>query len=371
MPTLFVLTTVFLTQTADKHTLDARTLAQLIDASQAPIEDLYCEYEGRVMRTRAYEQRNLGLDENGIYQYFSGLYLFKQPSLHKVTIFHQYVDSKHYPDGHLTSLTIASTGEQTDIYDRDNDLSRRRHATWTDFNRTGSYGRINLARFLRRMLDYPKMRFYSVGHEQIGEYRCARVAIVIGQPPYELDDDRNMIERFWIDLSRGAQVLQKERISDGRLRSRTSGIKLAKYNVGSRSIWLPIQGRYEIFNYDDRKLRIVEEYEVLTSSLLLNQGMDAERLKPDYSIGIPITDALKGTVELFGQDTRPPPETVADAQERLGSALRQAEESRSELAAASWSRGGWVRWSYWIPMAISAIALFAVVTLILMRRGSA
>ncbi len=251
----------------------------------------------------------------------------------------------------MVTQIILSNEAETQIFSRADGSSGgaiTRHVTATDFDDTGSYGRILLVRYLRELLKYDKKRLVYEGTEEVDGVPCERYAFVLGKPPYPIET--GLVHRFWIDMGRNGHVLKKERWNRGRLLSTASEITLDQVEIDGQPVWFPAKGTAR--NIYENEVTSEEHYRVLRGSAKINQGISDAAFSIKYPMGTPISDRLRGVVYEFGQDRRPPPKSMADAQTRLKEALSKAEAAKSELAAASWSRGGWINWAFWGPFSV-------------------
>ena len=338
---------------------DSRQFLRAIDALQAPLQDLYCEYEGE----RVEEARALG-DGLGLFENYSGIFKYKSKEKFIVDIYEDFLESKVNKSRRLATRSILSTESETQMFSRADGKSGRatsRHVTSSDFDVTGSYGRIFLVRSLRESLKYDKKRLVHEGSEEVDGVSCERYAIVMGRQPYSIET--GLVDRFWVDMGRCGHVLRMETMNKGRLLTTSSEIKLEEFPAKAGKLWIPVEGKCR--SMDGGKVVVEERYHVLKSSIRFNKGLADGEFTIRYPMGTPVSDQVKKVVYEIGQDRRPPPEKMIDAQTRLDEALKKAGESRSELVAASWSRGGWINWSFWGPfsafLAVALVAAFAFV----------
>jgi hypothetical protein len=339
-------------------------LLRAIDALQAPLRDFYCEYEGERLEEQA------ALDkESSVYEKYSGRFKYKNNDKFLNDIYHDYLPSKVNPQRALNNLSILSNEAGTHLFTRADGspgsaLRRRVHPA--DFDVTGSYGRIFLVRYLRELLKYDQKKLIYEGTEAIGKATCERYAVVLGDESGDVKT--GIVHRFWIDMNRNAHVLKKESLTRGRLLSTTSDIELNRFGPSAEGVWLPVSGRFRAFS--GRVIAAEESYWVMVSSVRVNRSIGDPQFTLKYPAGTPVTDHLKGVVHQFGEDTRPLPTNLAEAESRLDDALRKARETRSDLVASSWSRGNYWDWAVWLPLSVFVITgLSAGVFYHLHRRG--
>lgn len=341
--------------------IDDHQLLRAIDALQAPLRDFYCEYEGERL-----EDKEVVGNESGRYRLYSGKFKFKQYDKFINNIYNDFLATRINPQRRLSTETLLATEAKFQVFNRADGATGgglTRHVTASDLDITGSYGRIFLVRCLRELLKYSKKRLVYEGTEEIDGAPCERYAIVLGREPYPIET--GLVDRFWIDMGRNGHVLRHEEWNKGQLLTTASEIVLEDFGVGGDTIWLPVSGTVK--SVDGDVTNSVENYRVLHGSVKINRGIRDAEFSIKYPVGTPISDHLRGVVYEFGQDRRPPPEDVTDAQARLQEALRKAQDTRSELVAASWSRGGWTNWAFWAPFSVFLAGALATVALSIAR----
>lgn len=345
--------------------IDDQQLLRMIDALQAPLQSLYCEYEGE----RLEYQLAVGND-TGLFQRFSGIFRYKAKDKYLNDIYHDFLANKLNPQRRIATQSILSTESGTQIFSRADGSSgmvEARHVTSVDFETTGSYGMIFLVRTLREDLKYDKKRFVVEGTEAVDGTPCERYSIVMGEKPYPIET--GLVERYWVDLSRNGHVLKKERWSRGQLLNVVSEIELKSFERESGKVWIPVKGKSR--NMDNGSKSSDEYYRVLQGSVRVAGIIPDKQFSMKYPVGTPISDHLKGVFYEFGQDRRSPPVTSSEAQARLDENLAKAAENRAELVAASWSRGGWINWAFWGPLSVALVGAFITLVLYVVRLKSA
>jgi len=201
------------------------------------------------------------------------------------------------------------------------------------------------------------------GTEAVDGTPCERYAIVMGKKPYSIET--GLVERFWVDLGRNGHVLKKEEWHRGQLFTTVSEIELKSYEGKSGKVWVPVKGKAT--NIYNGSVSSEENYRVLQGSVRVGIVIPDRQFSVKYPVGTPISDHLRGIFYEFGQDKRPPPATLSDAQARLDENLAKAGEDRAELVAASWSRGGWINWAFWGPLSASLVVACSALVLYVVR----
>ena len=352
--------------THDESPYTDRELIQIVENYLGRLQGLYVEYEGFVCYHRPEDREISGL-EDGITENFSGTLLFGQPDQYKVDIYHDLKKHKKNPKGGLTRQLIASTSTQTELLTKTDESPGKatiRHSAAADLNVSGSFGRVFLVREFVELLKYNKRAVEYEGKGEVNGRVLDIYAITIGRPPFKIGEPGNVTDRFWVDLTCGGLVFKKETFYGTWMHSHVVDIVA---EVDKQGFAFPIHGKYEFFEPKNTNLYTSEEYNILKESLQIGQKTDPARLSVNFPVGTPISDRLKNAVYEFGQDRRPPPETLADAQARLSSAIEQAKQSRDQLAASSWSRDNWTdRW-YWPIVGVLATVLLVGVVFLLRR----
>ena len=336
---------------------DPQQVLRVVDALHKPLKSCYLEYEGELIADSPEDRRALGID-TGINMLYSGIFKYSQSDKYINTIFKDRLSSKIQPDRALRRLTILCDGQETHIFGKADGAvgaAVTRHVTSADFDETGSWGKVWLVRRFRELLKYEKKRLIYTGTESIDGARCEHYAFVLGRPPYHIDAPNSLVYQFWIDMNRSAQVFRCERWNDGRLLERTVDVVLEQFGAKNESVWLPVRGTIEHFD-GEGNLHSTEKYRLLKDTIAINKGIGDSQFTIKYPIGTPVSDRIRGLAYEVGQDRRPPPETLAEAEARLKDSLKKAEESRSELVAFSWSRGEFINWAFWLPLAVCLVS---------------
>ena len=208
----------------------------------------------------------------------------------------------------------------------------------------------------------------------IDGHPCHVISFTFGAVPSDIKNC--LVERYWIDLQRGAHALRREQSENGKLMSRTT-VELKQFNASDRSgrkIWLPYHGIGEGYLFGDSKKTTYEadptqvtDTWLLPDSLKFPADLPNSRFSVKYKPGTPITDSLRQAAYQFGQDRRPPAKTPIEAQKRLEEHLAEADAQKDELKASSAARGG-AGWAGWLPWA-TAIGAVATLLVVLIRRG--
>lgn len=354
--------------------LDKETLAQLLEAAYAPIQDFYCEYEGQTTFPQQVGNEKLGRD--GLFDVFSGAFISRRDGALLVDIYHQH----HYKDANpMLRDTIAVLSGQSEQYQRSVDSPDGRGqitpARYRESDTEGSFGRVYCDRLLFGYLRHPDWTMTSEAPEKIDGQECLVVTFHRVGPG---ETEPSYIERFWIDLGRGGHALRREVYHSGGKRANSMEDIVLRPFQDSRgtTVWLPVSGVYKSFiHLGEHNERIygsqptnLETYSALQESIRLNQSIPDERFSVKFRNGTLITDTLRRARYEFGQAREPETKrmTQAEVEAQLEEQLRIADVQGDELRAASWERGN-RGWSAWLPATLVGGSLAILVVLVARR----
>jgi hypothetical protein len=353
----------------DPGGLRKETLLQVIEGLQAPLEDFSCEFEGK-----AYFLGGRKSDDTGerLFDVYCGRFIYSGERMF-TDIFHRF-----YPEQELYRETIATNGDKTELYtravDRPGAGGQVAKTTYEEYDRRGCMGRIFLLPALKAWLRYDNAEMRDLGDEDIGGRECRVVEFYFKESP------EGPQYRFWLDLHRHGYPVKKCILRDGipTLIHRIDGFQEVKVASGGTA-FIPLSGVVEQYGMPDEdgvvrdpgKVRYKEHIAVNLPTLQVNRHPSDAEFAVKFRVGTPITDKLKSLEYEFGKDHRPPPQTRADAEERLKELLKEAEAQGDELKAPAWSRNGDFDPLGWAPWIIAALTTSSLVVLLIRRRLAA
>jgi len=364
----------------DGGTLDIPTLTGILERLHEPLEDVSFEYEGTADFATA-ETIGASPPKFERYDSFTGRFLYRSDGHVLLDIYHKYEDNNR-----ITRRTIAASPESFREWVRTEDSPSGGGTVgpghFTRVDRRGSPVRFFCLPLLRGHLADPHARMIHEGQETVDGHECEVVTFSLDRVP-DMTASNAHVETYWIDLSRGGNVLKREKFRPrGHLVSRLSQVQLRQFqDHDGQVVWLPISGTFESFSsYDaDNEQRlfhseptVIEKSYVLVESLNLNQGIPDRHFDVEFRNETFITDQLRRAQYRFGT---PPERTTKplsheDAEQQLETLLSEAEAQGDELRASAWSRRGWFSvWSLPYVIAIAGVVSLTVTVFILWRRA--
>lgn len=339
---------------------DARLLIDTIETLQQPVEDFRCEFEGTI-RYQGEEAKKLKLGDDGLYDSFSGVFIWKRGG-------DTHSDSLHRraPDGMIAreSLVVRMRENQAEQYHRLNDAplgysvikSPKEANSWDP----GCLGWIFLLDKMKR--DIADDGFEATVEDDQIEGRPLKVLNIAlkGAP------DPSFF-RYWIDLRRNGHVVRQESYAPGKVVVSRLDVKLASFKVGDAEVWMPVHGEYSSHaGVVDKRPVVTKEPTFLESIYVVDgtmefnkrPGRDVFTIK--YKPGTPVSDHLRKLEYEFGQQKVGLKPTKAEAEKMLNEQLARAEAQKAELVVASPSEGfDWTRWLAW-GMGVAVVVSSAV-----------
>ena len=208
-----------------------------------------------------------------------------------------------------------------------------------------------------RMYEDPSFQFKSLGWGELKGHRCLKVQFQQGEDPAVA-----IVERFWIDMERRGNPLQYEIRFGPNLGMRTVDVELRQFSSPDGAThWLPVAGKRQTFGTRQGYSRspIFEEtYEVMSSSVMVNQGLQDRRFSIDWSTK-PTTEGLK-RVRINSITHLRPGSDPAGVTQHLDKLLANADLQAKELEASAPSRESWIgTHAYSLIFILASCALLA------------
>lgn len=319
---------------------DPKALLAMIEALQNPIEDFRCEYEGHVAYLLEATQKNLKVKPDGIYDNFTGLFVWRANGDTYSDVMHRYE-----PEAKISRETIIVRPEKKEAeqYLRNADAAMGK-VHIEDFilvnaNRQTHLGEIFLIDELRRIVFDPN-RFVQI-----------KDATLAGRPVKLLESSikggKNVNRRFWIDLARSGHVVQRESYTAGQLGGRQV-ITLQQIHLKDATVWFPLRGEgYGFASIQDKKPVFFKEpishdtIYVVSGSLAFNQHPNNSTFTSAYKLGTPISDNLRKTRTEYGQQKVPLNPTKVQSETLLRQQIAEAEKQKTELFAEPTTETAW------------------------------
>jgi hypothetical protein len=342
-----------------EQSVSVTSLLDLLDSLHSPIEDFRCEFEGTSCFTGDDDRKRLKLGADGLYDTFSGTFIWKSNG-------DTYVNSLHRrePEGKITreQLVVRARQGESEYYERANDapLGRGLIQSSSQVNafRSECFGAIFPIDEIRRLVARKGIEC-SVSDDIIQGRRLKALS-------FSFAGINRLWQRYWIDLRRGGQTVRYEDYAAGNVLVSRVDITLRSFQVGDQEVWMPVLGVAEGHAALDKEGRplfpkeptSIERIYINAGTLEFNKRPGPETFIISYKSGTPISDRLRKLEYEFGQQKVPPRISKATAEAVLREQLANAEAQRNELEASSPEREG-SGWTQWI------LASFATATLVL------
>lgn len=345
---------------------DPRAFVDLLESLQPELRDFRCEFEGTLSFKNKAVQELRGLNEDGLFDTFTGVFVWKSDGSTYVNTLH-----RHEPSGEIEKqLVLVKDGEAHQYAKMVDDPDG---ATVVDDpllinpDRSGSLGSIFLIDTIRRLSSMRDMEA-TTGDDVIDGKACKVLAFTQRSSGF-------LLEKFWIDLQRGGNTIRRESYVAGEenLVSRID-ITLDRFEVGDASIWMPVSGVIEGHSstrdgkpYFPKEPTSIEQLYIVHGTLEFNQNPPPSTFEASYTPGTPISDNLRKVQYQFSQQKPPDRVTRAQAESMLRDQLALAEDQGNELVAGSPARRG-RDWSSLLVWVFGACALVASILVVLRRR---
>ncbi|CAN5642719.1 hypothetical protein BH23PLA1_BH23PLA1_31160 [soil metagenome] len=364
----------------DDSAIERHQLAQLIEGARADVGNISFYFEGTYTVPGERERQSLRLGPDGVKFSYSGTYSRRADGATRVESYlfnHRTETASHY--------LVANRDDALTVSAKKDDAERAsvtiQKPGGEDFKRIGSIGQVLLADVV---IDYARStyRYEFEGFKKLDGHDCVVVRFSLTRDD-SLPREQGISDVYWIDLQRGGHVLRHERYLGTNVGGATTNIKLASFrSPDGATVWLPVSGQVEgrISRdpgpppkriYTNHPIYI-EAYQVVPSSVRINQGLQDEDFTVRPRTGDIVSDHLKKAQYEFGQyvirskEPKPRPLTDAEIESKLEMMLSDAEVMAGELKATSVQRRGttWLQRTPWIVGGLAA----AAVGVVLIRR---
>jgi hypothetical protein len=343
-----------------------------VDSIERAVLDRYdelggvsCEFEGRGYMSKLKGPTDLGRERVN----FSGSFAVgAEKNALASEVFHFYSDPKE-ANNNFHKVIVTWDGKQESLSEGPYGNSGGEvGVNWANtFNETGALERILPINAVRCYFQDKNYETKFGGIEAVGGHSCYKIEIHSTPEVIKKFGGKNsLIVVYWLDLERGAHALKIDlyfnRIA---VHSRVVDVVLRQFRFAEREIWLPVEGKLEMFD-DDGVLSWTEYYQVLQNSVRLTQ-LPSDRFKANFKPGTIITDQLRQARFEFGQDLRQPATSRAEAGERLLEHLSNADAQKTVLDASRVANEG-VEWSYILAATLTLASVIGL-SVLLLRRG--
>ena len=346
--TILAVTLGFLAGPANPASPEMAALFATIETLQHPVEDMQCEFEGRLrfMGVVAVETaKTTKLGDDGIYETVSGRFRCTRGGDVATDIFHQ-----AGADGMISRETVVvrAAENQAEQYLRGNDAplgaARIKKPKEVDVWSRMSASRLYLLEQIKN--DIANGFATSVHDDQFDGRPCKVVEVASKERSW-------LIKRYWIDLARTGHAFRSESYSPEGARSGWTEVKFERFQVGAQEVWMPVSSEsagyvaakdgLPIFTKEQTSSTLIW---VVGGTMLLNQHPGREAFSIKYKPGTPISDTIRQMETEYGQNKVPPRPTKVEATRMLDEQLKRAEEQKSELVAVPASGGtNWLSWA--------------------------
>jgi hypothetical protein len=365
------------------QSIDREQLARLIDGAKSDVRDYSFEFEGTIEWPRL-ARINLRHPDRpeGVLERFSGTFTERMDGARKLELFrviNEYSSMEHFVSARLNGEVRTATRNGQNAIAKIG-ISKLKS---TRIPGPSNYAKLLLQdvvlAFARSNLPYKYL-----GTRIIDDLECVGVEFrEYDVPPPQAANVPT--HRFWIAISRGAQVaLYEERFGEN-VAKRTTTLDFKKLTAPTgNSIWLPVAGTHEIrvttdFAKNNAELIFLDEPVSVESLKIIGKGPRLEQNLPDsfFSIkprpGDQVSDEIKKAQYEFGQymvraaNEKNKPATDHEIQQNLDQLLKDSDTLARELKASSPARDGptWLDWSPWLLAAFTSSIL--LITLIRRR----
>jgi len=355
IPTTIVslLASCFLSQ-AQTQPGNPTSVVATIESLQHDIKDFRAEFEGTVHYLNPEVQKRRNLKGDGLYDRFSGLYVWRTGG-------DTYVDCLHAiePEGKIArkTLIVRPREHQAEVYTRDFDAplgaADIRDSRSVTANGSGSLGKLFLIDEIKRLATRD-----DLGLTLSEETSDGKSLMVL---TFRFKSNNRIFEKFWVDMRRSGHVVRREsysHIQDAAVLMGREDIRLARFQIGSAEVWMPVFGKSEGHAAIKDGKPFVSPEPTSSETIYINDGTLQFNLNPNpetfrhtYKLGTPISDSLRRTQTTFGYQKAPPRQTKAEVETMLRDQVAAAQAQKKELVASSPARSGpglaaWLPWVF-------------------------
>ncbi len=343
----------------------AEAIQRTVADSYDQLGGLSCDYEGRAYMSKVKGPTDLGLERVN----FSGAFAVgTQKQAIALELFHFYVDPKD-GNNNFHKLIICRDGKKELLSEGPyGSTGGEIGPNWAHaFDETGSLERIMPINAVRCFFQDRNYETKSEGVETVDGHPCYKLSVRSTQEVMKkFGGSSSVIAVYWFDLERGAHPLKIDwYVNRTAIHSRVVEVVLQRFKLLERQIWLPVQGKYQLFD-EDGSVGWTEYYQVLQSSVTIRE-LPADRFTAKFKPGTRITDQLRRARYELGQDLRPPPTSRPEAERRLNEQIGQADAQKAVLDASRVANEG-LNWSYALVLAATVTCVIALATLLVRRR---
>jgi hypothetical protein len=230
--------------------------------------------------------------------------------------------------------------------------------------------------WLRELLVAPEYSYRCLGWAEVDQRRC--LAIELATIPKTPSGIR-MINRYWVDLSRGCHPLRYEVLRGETLLLRSLDIGLTELPIpNNRRVWIPIRGRFLSYLSGPAQYAadptFEETYAVVAHTVQLNQGLPDSTFTLDHSVTPKSARLVKlktdfstsrenARVKTLQKSTQPhvSPKVlqVSATQETTDRLLAEADDQAIALEASAPSRESWIRRNE-LALAVSSMGVLCL-----------
>ncbi len=353
---------------------DGAAFLAVLDSLWSSLGGIACEYEGQEVYLDQQIAKNANLEADGVYDSFSGSLRWRGDGFSRLEIYRAVGPKKE-----LAREILVVRGEESEIYTNPGDPkagagyvqdSRRQN-----LSRPASVGLIFQVDALRGLLKNPHISFKHEGVEKVDGHECQVVA-------FYFPDKKWPHQRFWIDVNRGGHSLKRELYGDeGRLATRTS-VRLRKFQCATGGadpgVWLPASGDHEVYpsaetasrtTADPRSPWSATHLDVIPTTVECKVRFPDSVFVINYRPGTPVSDALRGVMQEYGQQLAGKKRiTRREAESLLEEQLKATADQREDLMNHS-SYDDTSSALPWIFLVCGVSSLVAGVVLIYLRRS--
>lgn len=347
-------------------TIDASALVDVLESLQTDVKDFRCSFEGTSYFKSEDVKRQRKLKEDGLYNTFSGIFIWTRTGDTFVNTLHRYE-----PEGRIMreQIVIRSKKKEAERYLRNNDSPIGRGAiedpSRVNANVAQCFGQIFLIDQIKRMIGTKGIEA-CVSEEMIEGQRLTVLS-------FSFQGLNQVYQRYWIDLQRGGHVVRYEDYAKGNVLVGRIEIKLASFRIDKRDVWMPVSGvcqGYAALDHGDKPAASKEPTSVefiyaVAGTMEFNKHPGPETFKISYRPGGPITDNLRKLEYEFGQQKVPARLTQAETKRMLEEQIIKAEEQKAELVVSTSSPG--IPWSTWFAIGFGLLVVISSVALWMQR----
>lgn len=360
-----ILTGLALLATGDAPVMSGEQVRTLIREKQVPLRSLALVLEGT---QRPFgDKARLGVDPLNLGEEFQGALLLRGSD----GFFDYYVVRPGLPRGVVRQkyANLGGVGAETEqLLDARRPVQAKRARTYAGRTEFRSMviplpvSALFATWFLQKRCEMPSNEVIGQGWEVVDGRSCLTVDVhgIQLKDASAAERDRN-VQRFWIDMDRGAVTLRMESIQDGKPIARIDQVEVREFpQPDGPSVWVPIHSRLRNYLTPDQRSQTLSEptLETITAtvagSIRINAplpdslfSVETELSRPDSPAPGETRNAEEsgGLIRRFRTQPPPPPTTnatdPASVRKRVAAHLEEADRRAEELRASSPARQSW------------------------------